>query len=177
LPINGFDLGNSPAEYTAESVGGKIVVFTTTNGTKAIRQCRHAEHVWIGCAGNIRAVCDRLATCDEAHLVCAGTEGQITRDDALIAGAIVDRLMGPESACEPDDVARLVRAAWRNVRAASMARGMGLPHHLAVELEDTRGGRNLLAIGHADDLAIAARIDCFEFVPVLDRETGRIVRG
>ena len=36
LPIPGFDLGNSPAEYTRERVGGKTVVFTTTNGTRAM---------------------------------------------------------------------------------------------------------------------------------------------
>ena len=35
--IDGFDLGNSPAEYTRPSVGGKVLVFTTTNGTEAIR--------------------------------------------------------------------------------------------------------------------------------------------
>src|SRR5690349_1075339 len=32
LKIAGFDLGNSPFEYTAEAVAGRAVVFTTTNG-------------------------------------------------------------------------------------------------------------------------------------------------
>ncbi len=36
LPIEGFDLGNSPAEYTSQVVAGKTVVLTTTNGTKAL---------------------------------------------------------------------------------------------------------------------------------------------
>src|SRR5262245_17681938 len=31
VAIAGFDVGNSPAEYTRERVGGKTVVFTTTN--------------------------------------------------------------------------------------------------------------------------------------------------
>src|SRR5687768_3032349 len=48
LPIAGFDLGNSPRDYTPERVGGKTVVFTTTNGTKAMLQCRQAARVLIG---------------------------------------------------------------------------------------------------------------------------------
>src|SRR4051812_42560200 len=36
VPIPGFDLGNSPAEYTSERVAGKTVIFTTTNGTRAL---------------------------------------------------------------------------------------------------------------------------------------------
>jgi 2-phosphosulfolactate phosphatase len=34
--LAGFDLGNSPAEFTAERVGGRTVVLTTTNGTAAM---------------------------------------------------------------------------------------------------------------------------------------------
>src|SRR5436190_17272954 len=39
LPIAGFDLGNSPSEYTPKSVAGRIIVFTTTNGTQALSIC------------------------------------------------------------------------------------------------------------------------------------------
>ncbi|HYW81106.1 MAG TPA: 2-phosphosulfolactate phosphatase, partial [Thermoguttaceae bacterium] len=40
LPIDGFDLGNSPSEYLPHRVEDKAVVFTTTNGTRAISQVR-----------------------------------------------------------------------------------------------------------------------------------------
>ena len=35
-PPPGFDHGNSPAEYTPDRVRGRTVVFTTTNGTRAL---------------------------------------------------------------------------------------------------------------------------------------------
>ena len=35
--IEGFDLGNSPLEFTSEAVADKLVVMTTTNGTRACR--------------------------------------------------------------------------------------------------------------------------------------------
>ena len=34
--IEGFDLGNSPSSYTPETVRGKTLLFSTTNGTRAI---------------------------------------------------------------------------------------------------------------------------------------------
>src|ERR1700733_12632677 len=43
LPIDGFDLGNSPSEFTAQTIAGRTVVFTTTNGTKALLACTAAQ--------------------------------------------------------------------------------------------------------------------------------------
>ena len=54
LPIAGFDLGNSPSEYRPETVGGRTVVFTTTNGTRAMNRCRAAR------AGADRCVCESV---------------------------------------------------------------------------------------------------------------------
>src|SRR3954451_16770266 len=42
LPIAGFDLGNSPGDCQPANVGGRTLVFTTTNGTKAMRHCQQA---------------------------------------------------------------------------------------------------------------------------------------
>ena len=46
-PIDGFDLGNSPADYTAEICKGRTLVMTTTNGTRAIQKCCDAEKVYV----------------------------------------------------------------------------------------------------------------------------------
>jgi 2-phosphosulfolactate phosphatase len=88
LPIEGFDLGNSPADYTAERVAGRTLVFTTTNGTQAMRQCHQARRVLIGAFVNLRAVVAALTESESVHLLCAGTNGAITREDVLLAGAI-----------------------------------------------------------------------------------------
>src|SRR4051794_4907897 len=47
-PIPGFDLGNSPSEFTAANCKGKTVIASTTNGTKAILACHSAGRVLIG---------------------------------------------------------------------------------------------------------------------------------
>src|SRR5262245_6050961 len=59
--ITGFELGNSPAEYSREVVAGKTVVFTTTNGTRAMQRCREARRVLVGAFVNFSAVCRELA--------------------------------------------------------------------------------------------------------------------
>jgi 2-phosphosulfolactate phosphatase len=58
LPIPGFDLGNSPAEFTRDRVAGKTLVFTTTNGTRAMHRCRHAARVLLGAFVNFSTATD-----------------------------------------------------------------------------------------------------------------------
>ena len=81
LAIPGFDLGNSPTEFTPEQVGGKYVVLTTTNGTKALLHCRAAEQVLVAALANLSALCGVLTDCPRVELVCAGTDGHVTEED------------------------------------------------------------------------------------------------
>src|SRR5262249_8185995 len=73
-PIPGFDLGNSPAEYTPDKVRGKTVVFTTTNGTRAMLRCHAAQRVLVGAFVNFSAVCREVGGEQELAFVCAGTD-------------------------------------------------------------------------------------------------------
>ena len=173
-PIDGFDLGNSPAEYSAYAVAGKTIVFTTTNGTKAMRQCHLASRVLIGAFVNLSAVCQAISTDMELDtridLLCAGTRGEITREDALLAGAIVNELAhDTRFDIQLNDQAAMVRDAWRVVTADGCRSSS-----LAKTLRDSRGGRNLSKIGQQADIAVAAEIDRFAIVPVLDTQQGTI---
>lgn len=173
-PIDGFDLGNSPADYTAERVGGRWIVFTTTNGTRAIHACRGAQRVLLGAFVNLSAVCDALSDARQIDIVCAGTRGQITREDVLAAGAITMQLAGEEStsngtAWELNDQAHLAMDAWQR-----QVQHMTGATWLAQLLRRTEGGRNLLDIGLDDDLDWAAELDRLELVPVWDAQTNRI---
>src|SRR5205823_2818049 len=98
-PIAGFDIGNSPREFTAARCKGKTVVMATTNGTPAIVRAAEAERVLIAAFVNFSAVCEQLRTdARPVHIVCAGTDGGISFEDALLAGALVDFL------CEQGEV-------------------------------------------------------------------------
>ena len=93
LPLPGFDLGNSPEEFTSEKVRGKSVVITTTNGTSALQAVRNAGRILLGALINRRAVARTLAELGEdVCLVCAGTMGRFSADDMYCAGDILSAL-------------------------------------------------------------------------------------
>ncbi len=135
LKIEGFDLGNSPAEYTSESVGGKDVVLTTTNGTKALSHARQSAQIYVGAFVNLSAVCAKLSESMHVDLLCAGTDGQITREDVLLAGAVVARLT-EQPYWTPDDPALIARDAWLHV--AGRVEGSALKARVAGALRQPR---------------------------------------
>jgi 2-phosphosulfolactate phosphatase len=194
LPIAGFDLGNSPGEYTAERVGGRTIAFTTTNGTKAMQLCGEAERVTIGAFVNLSAVCrgvlHALNAGRTAHLLCAGTGGEITAEDVLLAGAVAQQITRtiavgnpPESAALADS-ARLAALAWRSL-CAELKEGCGdvLSSDISATalgdylIRHTRGGRNLATLGLTADTIEAAGIDRFDFAPELLLREWRVVRS
>jgi 2-phosphosulfolactate phosphatase len=90
--IKGFDLGNSPLDYTEEKVKGKTVVLATSNGTKALNALQGASRVFIGAFLNMQALTEKLADLDELVLVCSGTNNNFSMDDALCASVIIDHI-------------------------------------------------------------------------------------
>ena len=142
LKIDGFDLGNSPHEYATERVEGKTIVFTTTNGTEALRACARegAASIWIGSLLNIDTLTNDLSALKEdIVLICAGTEGVQGIDDAYAAGKIVEELLDADD-FTLDDSAQI---AVNHFRAA------GTP--LSV-LSVSLGGRNLIRLGLEADI-------------------------
>jgi 2-phosphosulfolactate phosphatase len=163
IRIDGFDLGNSPAEYTSDRVSGRTVVFTTTNGTRALQHCRQAKRILLGAFVNLSALCDQLRGSASVELLCAGTNGRVTREDVLFAGAVVEQLSDASPGPDVNDQAQIAVAAWKQARSRFAE---GTP--LAACLTDSLGGRNLIEIGQQRDIEIAATVDQFEVVPELD---------
>jgi 2-phosphosulfolactate phosphatase len=176
LPIEGFDLSNRPTEYTPERVRGRTVVFTTTNGTRAMEKCRLAERVLIGAFVNAKATVQQLLGCREIHLLCAGTRGKFGPDDFLLAGLLVDRLLRWSGLrYRLNSQAETARRDWVNAFPARVTQDGGLdPLHLAELLRESPGGQNLIAIGLDNDILTAATIDAFDIVPELDVDSFRI---
>lgn len=181
LPIEGFDLGNSPSDYTAERVSGRTLVFTTTNGTRAMQRCRQAKRVLIGALANASAVVEGVAGDEQVHLLCAGTRGEITREDVLVAGMLVDRLLGEQAidaqpAVPINDQARIARECFRSAVDGTQNVADSAMRYRCL-LRQTQGGRNLVALGLDGDIDEAARIDRFAIVPRLDLSRWTITAG
>ena len=93
LKIDGFDLGNSPLEFTKEKVFGKDIYMSTTNGTKAVENSLSAEKIIICSFLNIKSVSEKLLEYKkDVVIVCAGTNGKFSLDDTLCAGLIIKEM-------------------------------------------------------------------------------------
>ena len=150
--ITGFDLGNSPFEYTRPKVAGQTIVMTTTNGTKALTAAASCRNVYIGSFLNAAYLCQQLA--DEQEdivIVCAGTEGRFSLEDALCAGLIADRL------------SRFYALSDTALAAQAMYRGA--QHDLNACIGASSHARYLESIGFAADIEYCLRHDCLAIVP------------
>lgn len=147
-----FDLGNSPREFTAERVGGRVIVATTTNGTRALKACAGAAAILPAGLVNVSSVARWLARerPSEVVVVCSGTHEDAAYEDVLGAGALVDRLWPALDGTRVLDSARLARTVYR-------AAGGRLLEAVAA---DSRNGRRLLAIPElAEDVSLCVAED------------------
>ncbi len=180
IRIEGFDVGNSPAEYTADRVAGRTVIITTTNGTAALAACSLAKDVLVGAMVNRTAVAKaarRLAATNgwgAIHLVCAGTDGEVTEEDILTAGAILDAAAHDDDAsCDVLDADAV--AARSRYRAIAKSDGSDTTHGIVEAFRDSAGGKNLVALGMEADIAAAAAVDSLPVVPRLAPLGNRLI--
>jgi 2-phosphosulfolactate phosphatase len=92
---DGLSYGNSPFEYPRSFVENKILVLTTTNGTKLLHMAldRGAPEVITGSFPNITAVCEYLINSDrDVFLGCAAWKDRVNLEDTLFAGAVISRI-------------------------------------------------------------------------------------
>lgn len=158
-PIVGFDLGNSPSDYTPSLVKERSLVMTTTNGTRALAAARNAKRVFAGAFVNLSAVAERLRSEDQVTIVCAGTDGEETEEDILFAGALIDRLGQWEIDVILDDGATDAADQWHSFLNAGGS--------LVDKLSRSRGGRNLVLAGYLKDIEDCAQVSSLSAVPVM----------
>ena len=156
LPIEGFDLDNSPAEFTPEAVAGKRLVMTTTNGTKALAAAEGAERILPASFLNLGAVADAVRGDRAVVIICAGKEGRFAMDDTVCAGHILRRVM--------DGFAESVLLDERAQAAVDLA---GIHGASGDMLARTAAGRALVEVGLGADLALCARADRHKIVPMM----------
>jgi 2-phosphosulfolactate phosphatase len=157
-----FDLGNSPREFKESVVRGKEIVITTTNGSRAIAACSHAQRVLVGSFLNLKAVAKVALESKDLLIVCSGTHEEASFEDALAAGALCD-LLWKTLAGAATHIADSAQIAWMISQHAKDALGEVMAH--------AQNGRRLLSIPELrDDVAYCFQADIFNFVPVVNRE-------
>jgi 2-phosphosulfolactate phosphatase len=167
LAIDGFDLGNSPAEYSEARVAGRKVILATTNGTRAVKQYGGAREIVVACFLNAGAVLHMLATAEDRDvlLLCAGQDGRFSIEDAFCAGLLASEL-AKTTGTSLSDSARAAAAIYEHRRGS-----------IEEALIESEHGAYLAGIGFADDVRYCARQSVLDVVPkVYDRRVIRRAR-
>jgi len=169
--IQGFNLGNSPSEYTEAVVKGKSIIFCTTNGSVALVRCRHAKNLIVGTFVNLGAVVEFLASLrEDVILVCAGRPlavGGFSLEDTVCAGMMIAELeLHERLELELSDPSAAARSLYR-----THGRSIGKM------LKGSEHGRYLKEIGFAADLNLCAGIDTVPVLPMWQETGVRLGKG
>ncbi|MDV3425933.1 MAG: 2-phosphosulfolactate phosphatase [Bacillota bacterium] len=152
LKIDGFDLSNSPQDYKKETVNGEIIIFTTTNGTRAIRGAKQADEILMGSVLNGKSVSEDLIKLNkDVVIINAGTYDQFSIDDFLTAGYIID-LISEKKDLELTDIAKTAQFMYKESSDFSFA-------------ENAAHYKRMIEIEQFEDLKYCFKKDIISVVP------------
>lgn len=156
----------APLALLKEDLAGKCLIYSTTNGTVALRQAEGAPHVYVAALLNAEPVAAHLCAHhaeDNVLLLCAGSIGRLNLEDFYAAGLFVDRLMSEKpQRWAPTDSALAALAAYRHY-------GVGGAEACLMR---SRVGRLMQERGGAEEVRFAAQLNVYPIVPRL--QDGRI---
>jgi 2-phosphosulfolactate phosphatase len=166
--IEGFNLGNSPMEYTESAVKGKSIIFSTTNGTAAITKCKYARNLVIGSFVNLTDVVEFVKeTSSDFHICCAGRDSagfsDFSLEDSVCAGIIINRLLKENPSIELTD---------SSSAAVTLFKSYG--KSITKMLRNCDHGRYLIEIGFERDLEICGDTDSIPILPIF---SGNAIRA
>jgi 2-phosphosulfolactate phosphatase len=107
------DFGNSPTVFLQNSLTGKELAYSTTNGTQAVEIAKSSGEMAMAAFSNLTAVCNWLLVQQKDVLVlCSGWKQTISLEDTLCAGVIVEKLLGSGKYDLEGDAALAALTLW-----------------------------------------------------------------
>jgi len=157
--IDSFDLGNSPLSVTEETVLGKRLFMSTTNGTRSLEKVQNAKHLFAMGLPNRKAVAEKIISLNFENLLILGSgwEGSYSLEDSLAAGALASYL---KTNCNSE-----VNIANDELQAA-LALWYFWENNILQCLKTATHGKRLTSLGdYEDDLKCCSELDCLDIVP------------
>ena len=153
--IEGFALGNSPLEYSADIVAGKSLILYTTNGSKAVVKAKFSENLFICSFLNLNAVAKHLVKLDtDFEILCAGRPNAFSMEDTVCAGKLISEIEKLKGSVELSDSSKA---------AAALSKSFG--RSIVKMLKETEHGKILTDNGFDEDIDYCAKLNINEAVP------------
>lgn len=153
--IDGFDLGNSPQDYTKGLVHKKSIILFTTNGSKSIVKAKYSEKLLVASFNNLSAIAERLIDLDSnVEIIASGSNGMFCIEDTICAGALIQTMKSIKEDIEITD------AGW-----ASLVLNDQFGSDIAKMLRESEHGKLLIENGFEEDLAFCSERDNMPIIP------------
>ncbi len=164
VQVDFADFGNSAFSFTRDAVGGKKLVYCTTNGTRTLEMAKSASSIVIGAFINISAVTEWLAgQRKNVVILCSGWKNKFCLEDTLFAGALTKRLLDTALFRSDCDSANASMDLW------GLAEGNVLDY-----IEKAAQRHRLKTLGLDDVTPYSFECDQVKVVPVFD---GKLIKG
>ncbi|NTV83661.1 MAG: 2-phosphosulfolactate phosphatase [Bacteroidales bacterium] len=135
------DFGNSPLEFRNDSIKGKDIVFSTTNGIKAINIGKKFGKVLVASFVNLEAVCGWLSDDrNDVVILCAGWKDSFSLEDAIFAGAMADLLVNAYGFLPLNDSSLASITLWNHSAKSLMKNVSRSSHYLRLLGIENRKG-------------------------------------
>jgi 2-phosphosulfolactate phosphatase len=174
IKVAGFDLGNSPLEFTRRRVAGASLYFASTNGSRAFLATHEAARQWAVAFVNLEAGVRRVAewltrrgaespeagdAAADLHVVCAGKLDEPAAEDTACAARLVLRLMATLGAAGVD--------VETQVEGGALAFAPESEEETLRIVAESEHGRYLASLGpeFEADVAWCSRWDALDVVP------------
>ena len=158
------DFGNSAFSFTRDAIGGKTLVYCTTNGTRALHLAKNASSIVIGAFINISALTEWLAGQQKNVVVlCSGWKNKFCLEDALFAGALTERLQDTGLFRSDCDSANASMDLWNLAEVDVLG-----------YIEKAAQRHRLQKLGLDDVIPYSFECDQVKAVPVFD---GKLIKG
>ncbi len=153
--VEGFNLGNSPLEYTPEIVNGKSIIHYTTNGSKSIVKAKFAENLFIACFNNLTAVVEHMNKLGkDFEIICAGNNGSLNMEDSVCAGKMIFEIQKRKKDLVLSDSSNACLIMYKTFSKSILKM-----------LKSTEHGKLLIENGFVDDIKECAKLDATDIIP------------
>ncbi|MDI9604726.1 MAG: 2-phosphosulfolactate phosphatase [Bacteroidota bacterium] len=159
------DFGNSPFDYTREKVAGKEVVFTTTNGTRAIDAAKKAKHLFVGTFSNIEALVQKtVEVAERVIILCAGWNNRASLEDTLFGGRFTEKLLEKIEASLESDAVKIALELWQSAKENPLD-----------YLKNSEHYHRLIANGVENDAEYCLKENSVSVTPVYDKRSNKLI--
>ncbi|MCZ7601774.1 MAG: 2-phosphosulfolactate phosphatase [Ignavibacteriales bacterium] len=153
--IEGFNLGNSPLEYSKEIVDGKSIILYTTNGSKAIVKAKFSENLFTCSFYNLSSIAEQMTAMNiDFDILCSGDNGRFSLEDTICAGRLISEIIKLKEDIELTDSSR-----------ASVSLNKSFGKSISKMLAETEHGKRLIENGFKDDITHSAKLSKSNIVP------------